>query len=230
MNSKMKFILTEAIATSILVLIGCGSAILAFQLEADSLSTRVVTGLGFFIAVILLAYTLGYFSNAHANPSVTLGHIFANKLSFVDGVYHIAGQFIGAIIAGFTLYAGFGFETGEKVINLGSNNFTGSAVSAGVWEFFITFLFVTIILHVASKKNVAAVAPLLIAIALGTLVFISLPITGGSLNAARSFGVAIFNGGAPLANLWAFIIFPSLGGIAAGLLNLYLNVEGGIQE
>lgn len=225
MNSKVKFIVTEAIATAILVLVGCGGAILAFQTDADGLMTRVVVGISFFIGVILLAYTLGYFSNAHANPSVTIGHIFAKKLSFIDGLYHIVGQFIGAVISGFVLYAGFGFQTGEKVIFLASNNFTGSAVSAGVWEFFITFIFVTIILHVASKKNVAAIAPLLIATTLGTLVFLSLPITGGSLNAARSFGVAIFNGGAPLSNVWLFLIAPTLGGAAAGLLNLFMKVD-----
>lgn len=206
----MKRYLSEAIGAAIIVLVGVGVATLYPG------PSNIIIGLGFFFAVVLLAYSIGPISGGHANPSVTIGHFFAGKLDGKDTVFYIIAQFIGATIAGLAIYLARG---GFVLDGMGSNALQGdlTAIQGGLFELFITFIFVTIILNVTSHPQYEKSAGVIIGLALGVLVMIALPVTGGSLNAARSFGVAIFAGGSFLTQLWIFLVFPTIGGILAGL-------------
>lgn len=219
---NFKIFIAEMIATAILVLFGCGVAIYGLGTSFNDNATAfgmnpVFIGLAFTLGVIALAYTVGYISGGHANPSVSIGQFVAGRISFIELIYYICGQLIGALLAGYFLFIASNMTrpNGLGATTLGEDT---SFILGGLWEMFITFIFVTIILHVTSEKNNVKQPALIIAIALGLLVFISLPLTGGSLNAARSLGVAVFAGSKALEDLPVYLIAPAVGGLLAGLL------------
>lgn len=212
----MKKYISEAISAGLIVLVGAGAVALVQDINSLTIA------FAFFVSIMLLANSVGPISGGHGNPSISLGHYFSGKLSGRDTIGYIVGQFIGATLAGFTLFAALGFDGSNGLgTNALQNNTTW--ISGGIFEFVITFLFVTIILNVTSHESTQKVAPFIIALSLGFLVYIALPVTGGSLNAARSFGVAVFAQGQALTDLWLFFVFPTLGGIVAGVLNKYMS-------
>lgn len=224
---NIKNYVSELIATFILVMVGCGSAIAVYKIVPQSPVSNLIVALSFAIAILILEYSVDFVSGGHANPSVTIGHVSAGVISVKDAVFYIFGQFSGAIFAGLILFSVNNFNTGDEVVNLAANAIPkeGSFLTAGIFEFGITFLFVLVILLVSNNKNGVKNGQFTIAITLGAMIFIALPYTGGSLNAARSFGVAVFNGGDALASLPVFLIFPTLGGYVAGLVSKILTKD-----
>ncbi len=172
---------------------------------------------------MLVSQSIGHISGGHGNPSITIGHLLADKLDLKTSVVYIVAQFIGAVIGGFIIYlaltANGSFVEGSSGV-LGTNIIpAGMIVSAAIFETLITFIFVTIVLFVTSENNPNNHrAPFIIGLALAMLVMLASPITGGSLNAARSFGVAIFEQGTALTQFPVFLIFPALGGALAGVV------------
>lgn len=208
----MKKYFSEAIASGIIVFIGAGAILFGETIN------NIEIGIAFFIAVIMLAYAIGPFSGGHGNPSISIGYYFAKRLSLKDTIFYIIFQFIGAAVSGFFLYAGNGFIADA---GLASTTLQGATttVEGGLFEMFLGFIFVTIVLNVTRHQAYKNYAGIIIGLSLGILVYIGLPVTGGSLNGARSFGTAIFEQGEALTQLWIYLVFPTLGGILAGLLN-----------
>lgn len=215
-------LLAEFIGTFALVLIGCGVAVV-------NSGEIVQTGLAFGLTVTLMAYAFGRISGGHFNPAVSVGAALGGRTSWRDAGMYIGAQVVGGIVAALVLMILFlgldGFEAFDSNAPLGTNGFSAGGYDYAWWAAFLievifTFLFVFVILAVTDKRNAAnaMLAPLAIGVTLAVIHFMLIPLTGTSVNPARSIGPALFSGGDWLVQLWPFIPAPLLGGAIAGLL------------
>jgi len=219
----MKKYFAELVGTFILVLFGCGTAVITGGVPG--LVGIVGIALAFGLGLIAAAYAIGPISGCHINPAVSLGVWVAGRMSFVDMIGYLVGQFVGAILAAWLLLMIAVGTTGYSlaVNGLGQDGwgpgYQGgyNEPSAILFEFFATMIFVIVILGSTQKSAPAGFAGLAIGITLVAIHIFGIHITGVSVNPARSLGPAIFAQGQAIKQLWLFLVFPSLGGIAAGL-------------
>jgi len=223
----MRKYFAELIGTMSLVLFGCGAAVISGT-GAGALSGIGILGisLAFGLAVVVMAYAIGGISGCHINPAITVAMLVAGKINVKDACGHIVAQFIGATIGAGILYflatGAPGYKLGEW--GLGANGwgegYLGgySMQAAFIAEAVLTFLFLYVILNVTSKHGNSTMAGFAIGITLVLIHLVAIPITGTSVNPARSFGPAIFAGGKALSQLWLFIVAPVIGAVAAALL------------
>lgn len=223
----MKKLLAELIGTFSLVLFGCGAAVVS-GISANGPSGIGLLGisLAFGLAVVAMAYAIGGITGCHINPAITVAMLVAGKIKTGEAVKYIAGQFIGATAGAAVLYiimkGAPGFAMGEWA--LGANGwgegYLGgySMTSAFVAEAVLSFLFLFVIFATTSKWGNSNMAGLAIGLTLVLIHLVAIPITGTSVNPARSFGPAIFAQGKALSQLWLFIAAPLAGGIAAALV------------
>lgn len=217
-----KTFIAEVIGTAILVLFGCGAAVLmGAQIGMTGIS------FAFGLAIVAAAYGLGPISGAHLNPAVSLGVFLAGRMSGAALGTYVVAQLIGAVIGAGVLYliasgqAGYDIATG----GLGQNGYGAgylgeySLTSALVFEAVMTFLFVTVILGATQPAAHGAMAGLAIGLTLTAIHLVGINVTGVSVNPARSFGPAVFVGGKAMADLWVFIAAPLAGGALAGVLH-----------
>ena len=226
----MKKYLAECIGTFVLTLMGCGSAIFAgigVGTTGYGISTLGVA-FAFGLSVIAMAYTIGNISGCHINPAITLG-VWANgRMKSNEAAGYMVSQVIGAIIASAILFllVHTGNEKGVLAIfndttTTGANSFLeGNLVPAFIAEFIFTFIFVLVVLGTTDeKKGAGAFAGLAIGLTLVLVHIACIPITGTSVNPARSIGPAIFaaieGNVVPLAQLWLFIVAPMLGALCS---------------
>lgn len=224
----MKKYLAEMIGTFVLVLMGCGSAIFA-GIGVGTTGYGVTTlgvAFAFGLSVIAMAYTIGNISGCHINPAITLG-VWANgRMSGKDAAGYMFFQVIGAIIASAVLYilVHTGNEAGvEAVFNntttTGANSFMeGNIVPAFLAELIFTFIFVLVVLGTTDeKKGAGNFAGLAIGLTLVLVHIACIPITGTSVNPARSIGPAIFaaieGNCQPISQVWLFIVAPFIGAL-----------------
>ena len=218
----MKKYLAELVGTFILVLFGCGTAVVA----GDKVGILGIA-FAFGFALIGAAYGIGPISGCHINPAVSLGVWAAGRMKTGDMIGYWAGQFVGGILAAGVLSAivsgvGGGYDIGAS--GLGQNGWgTGyqggyGTTSAILFEFMATLIFVIVILGSTQKSAPAGFAGLAIGITLVVIHIFGIHITGVSVNPARSLGPALFVGGKALSQVWLFLLIPSIAGIAAGFL------------
>lgn len=212
----MKKYLAELLGTMVLVLMGCGSAVFAGNV-ADAVGSGVGTlgvALAFGLAVVAMAYTIGGISGCHINPAITLGVWLSGRMKGGEAAMYMVSQVIGAIVGSAILYAlvSTGVNNGPTVT--GSNSFAdGCMVQAFIAELVFTFVFVLVVLGTTDeKKGAGNFAGLAIGLSLVLVHIVCIPITGTSVNPARSIGPALFQGGTALCQLWLFIVAPLLGG------------------
>ena len=216
----MKKYLAEAIGTLILVLFGCGTAVVAGE-KVGVLGISVAFG----FALIGAAYGIGPISGCHINPAVSLGVWAAGRMSLKDMMGYWAGQFVGGLAGASILNVivsgmGGGHDPSKLAQNGWGPGYLGeySMTSAILFELVATFIFVVVILGATQKASPAGFAGLVIGITLVAIHLFGILITGTSVNPARSLGPAVVVGGHALAQVWLFLVFPSLGGLLAGLL------------
>jgi len=216
-----KKLVAEFLGTLILVLLGCGAAVLmGAQIGMLGIS------LAFGLAIVAAAYGLGAISGAHLNPAVSLGVMLAGRMSVGDFIGYAVAQVAGAIAgAGILLLIASGKADYVLATNgLGQNGFGPgylgeySLMSALIFEVVMTFLFVTVILGATASGAPGAMAGLAIGLTLVAINLAGINVTGASVNPARSIGPALFVGGQALSDLWVFIVAPLAGGALAGLL------------
>lgn len=217
----------EMVGTFSLVLFGCGAAVVS------GISATGPAGIGllgiaiaFGVSVVVMAYAIGGISGCHINPAITIAMLTAGKIKAGEALGYIISQFIGATIAAAVLYGiqkGLpGWAPGEWA--LGSNGWGPgylaeyNMASAFLAEAVLTFLFLFVIFGTTSKWGNGTMAGLAIGFTLVLIHLVAIPITGTSVNPARSFGPAIFAGGKALEQLWLFIVAPVAGGIAAAIV------------
>ncbi len=233
MNSSKKYF-AEALGTFALVLFGCGAATIASVTESGPVGIGVLgIALAFGFAVLVMVYTVGPISGCHINPAISIAMLAAGKLSGKDTVGYVIAQCVGAIAAAGLLYmlatGSSGFVMPEW--GLGSNGWgTGyggeyNMKSALLAEFVFTFLFLMVIFGTTSERHTSPMmAGLAIGISLTLIHMVVIPITGTSVNPARSLGPALFSGGMALKQLWLFIVAPIAGGLCAAMVrNVFLD-------
>jgi aquaporin Z len=218
----MKKLGAEALGTLILVLFGCGAAVLM----GDKIGMTGIS-LAFGLAIVAAAYGLGAISGAHLNPAVSLGMVAAGRMSLAEFAGYALAQVVGATLgAGLLLLIASGKADYTLAGNgLGQNgygaNYLGgySLTAALLFEAVMTFLFVTVILGATGPGSAAGFAGLAIGLTLAAIHLVGITVTGVSVNPARSIGPALFVGGTAMAQLWVFILAPLLGGVLAGLVH-----------
>lgn len=214
-----KKLIAECIGTMVLVLMGCGAAV--FNGGATSTAVVLTIAFAFGLSVVAMAYAIGPVSGCHINPAITLGVWLSGRMKSGEALAYMAMQVIGAVIGSAILYAlvhSGAVLTGAT--ETGANSFAdGNLVPAFIAEAVFTFIFVLVVLGSTDERRGAGnLAGLAIGLTLVLVHIVCIPITGTSVNPARSIGPALFEGGVALSQLWLFIVAPLLGGaIAAGV-------------
>ncbi len=213
------------IGTMVLVLMGCGSAVFAGG-AAGTVGAGVGTlgvALAFGLAVVAMAYAIGGISGCHINPAVTLGVYLSGRMSGKDAGMYMLFQIIGAVMGSAILFALVSSGAHDGPTSTGSNSFKdGMGLQAFVAEAVFTFIFVLVVLGTTDqKKGAGNFAGLAIGLSLVLIHIVCIPITGTSVNPARSIGPALFDGGVALRQLWLFIAAPFAGAaLSAGVWKL----------
>lgn len=218
----------EFIGTFWLVLGGCGSAVLAAAVPNLGIGYAGVA-LAFGLTVLTGAFAFGHISGAHFNPAVTLGIYAAGRMPGREVIPYWVAQVAGGIVAGAVLYAiASGNASFDVTAGFASNGYAehspqGYTMEAAlICEVVMTFMFLLVILGSTSPRAPVGFAPIAIGLALTLIHLISIPVTNTSVNPARSTGVAIFQGGWAVSQLWAFWVAPLIGGGLAGIFNRWL--------
>jgi len=211
----------ELIGTFVLVLIGCGSAVIA-----GSQIGYLGISLAFGFAVLSMVYAIGGISGCHINPAITLAMLVAGKIKLPDAAGYMISQCIGAIIASAVLLLIMsGNPAYSLAVNgLGQNGYGPgylggfSIASAFVTEVVMTMIFLLVIFGATSRGAPSGFAGIAIGISLVFIHLVSIPITGTSVNPARSLGPALIAGGDALAQLPVFLTAPFIGAVIAALI------------
>jgi len=225
----------EFLGTAVLVFFGAGAATLSFGFKLFGLSPAagiVATALTFGLVLLALVYALGPLSGCHVNPAVTIGFALAGRMAWRDAVAYWVAQLAGGIVGALLLWAvlsasavydrtavGLGVDGWGAASILGLN--LGGALLA---EIILSFAFVMVVLSVTSYAASAAFAGLAIGTALAAVHLVGIPLTGTSVNPARSLGPALVVGGTPLAQVWLFFVGPLAGGAIAAAVWRWFNV------
>lgn len=224
----MKKYFAEFIGTLVLVLFGTGIAVV-------SGGDLVATSLAFGLAIIAEAYVIGDISGCHVNPAVSLAMLMSKKMDEKDFCGYVSAQILGAIVGTAILIlilTGTDIGTASLGANyygeLSANNI--NLISALATEVILTAVFVYTILGVTDDPKYANVAGIVIGLTLTFVHLIGIPLTGTSVNPARSIAPAIFLRGDALIQVWVFIVGPLLGGASAAILFKYLNKEGKLTK
>ncbi len=218
----MKKYAAEFFGTFWLVLGGCGSAVLAANFPDIGIGL-VGVSMAFGLTVLTMAYGVGHISGAHFNPAVTLGLWAGGRMETKDVVPYIISQCVGGIVAAGVLYiiaTGNGSDIGGFAAN-GYGEYSPGKYGIGaaiVCEFVMTFMFLIVIMGATDEAAPKGFAGIAIGLALTLIHLISIPVTNTSVNPARSLSQALFVGDWALAQLWLFLLVPSLGAVAAALV------------
>ena len=222
----MKKYLSEFIGTLVLVVLGCGTAMLV-GCDAASGSGYLLTALAFGLTIVAMAYSIGNISGCHINPAVSLGVLLSGGMRVGEFIGYVISQCLGALAGAGLLAAIFSLGGVEdKTGGFGSNRLAGvggSAAAGVLVEIVLTCIFVLAILGVTSKKaKHGSFGGLVIGLTLVVVHILGIGLTGTSVNPARSFGpavvAAIAGNAEPLKALWVFIVAPLVGAAIAACI------------
>ncbi len=217
-------LLAEAIGTFLLVFLAVGAAVfgIAATVGANGQgpgSGVVGVALAFGLVLLAIAYAFGPVSGAHVNPAVTLAMLLGRRMPATEAAGYWVAQFVGAIVAGALLKLFVeSFGVTDFTGALGTNAYDNGAINltgAFVLEALLTAAFVLVILLVTERVAAPGFAGLAIGLSLTAVHLVGIPLTGTSVNPARSLGPALFAGGDALGQVWLFILAPLVGGVIA---------------
>jgi aquaporin Z len=223
----------ELVGTFVLVFIGCGSATLAGKYIGF-----VGISFAFGLSVLAMVYVIGGISGCHINPAISISFFASGKMKLKDTVMYVIVQCIGAVIAAAVIYAiAVGNPAYSLAVNgLGQNGYGVaspggfSMMSGFIAEVVLTFIFLLVIYGSTSERAPKGFAGISIGLSLVLIHLVGIPITGTSVNPARSLGPAVIVGGTALNQLWLFWVAPIIGGLlAAGVWRL-LNPTSQITD
>jgi MIP family channel proteins len=206
--------LAEGLGTFALVFFGCGA--IAVGAQSGELSHPAIA-LAFGLVIAVMIYAVGHLSGAHLNPAVSLGFAVGRHFPWSRAATYAVAQSAGATIGALALGATLGMDA-----DLGVTQPSGTDIQALAWEAILTFFLMLVITAVATDtRAVGEAAALAIGgtVALGALV--GGPISGASMNPARSLGPALVTG--DLTAIWIYLIGPAVGAVGAALVYRYLR-------
>lgn len=220
----MKKYSAEFIGTLVLVLIGCGSAVIAGKFIGF-----YGIAFAFGLTVLAMVYAIGSISGCHINPAITIAMWVAGKIKGKDTIFYIIAQCIGAIAGAGILWA---IASGNPDFSLSANglgqNGFGAHSPAGyslaacfIAEVVLMAVFLFVIFGATHEKAPKGFAGIAIGLSLVLIHLVGIPITGTSVNPARSLGPAVFVGGDALSQVWLFIVAPIIGGIISAVIWRY---------
>ena len=223
----MKKYMAETIGTMILVLMGCGSAV--FNGGCGTPAQVLMVAMAFGLSVVAMAYTIGGISGCHINPAITLGCMLSGRMKAKEGIMYMVFQVMGALIGSTIIWIltsnidmNYATTTGANACAPGV-----SLIGGLIAEVIFSFVFVLVVLGTTdAKKGAGNLAGLAIGLSLILVHIVCIPITGTSVNPARSIAPALFQGGEALSQLWIFIIAPFVGAaLAAGVWKIVGNIK-----
>lgn len=220
----------EFFGTLVLVLMGCGSAVIA---GANGTTGVGLLGIAFAfgLSVLAMAYAIGHISGCHINPAISIGMVVAGRMKASEAVVYIIAQILGALAgAGILLLIASGKESYSLAADgLGQNGFGAASpahynLQAGfIAETVFTFIFLFVIFGSTSTKNIhGGFAGISIGLSLVLIHIVGIPVTGVSVNPARSIGPALLVGGTAISQLWLFIVAPIIGCVLSAVVWRYL--------
>ncbi len=211
--------IAEAFGTMMLVLIGPGSAILA----ADAMGALGVA-LAFGFVLLAMAYSIGHVSGCHINPAVTLAFFLDKKIDAVTAALYVLAQVVGAVVGGLLLYiisdSGDLDKTGVFASN-GWGDDINSPFGLGaviIVEIVFTAILIFVVLSTTTEGYPSGFGGLAAGLTLAMIHIATIPVDNTSVNPARSIGTAVFGGSDALGQIWAFIVFPLIGGALGWVL------------
>jgi aquaporin Z len=204
----------EFVGTTVLMLIGPGSAIIA----SDKIGNYGIA-FAFGLALLGMAYTIGHVSGCHINPAVTLGFLLSRKIVVSDAIMYWIAQLAGGVLGGFLIWIivkrgdldttgvfaanGWGADIGSK-FGLGST---------ALVEIIFTGLLIFVVLSTTTVGYPTGFGGLAAGLTLAMIHLATIPVDNTSVNPARSLGTAVFSGADAMKQLWAFFVFPLAGAI-----------------
>lgn len=208
--------LAEAVGTFILVFLGCGSAIALTGAVPGDAGALQFTGvaLGFGLGIAGAIYATGHISGGHLNPAVTIALTVIGRHKPADAAPYIAAQFVGAIVAAAALKGVFPDADGLGNNAVADGVGTGSALLV---EVVLTAIFLFVIVSVATDKRVTpGFAALAIGLTLAAIHLVGIPLTGTSVNPARTLGPDLLAG--KWDDVWLFFVGPIIGAVGGAVL------------
>jgi aquaporin Z len=228
---NMKKFIAEFIGTMVLVVLGCGTAML-IGCDAASGCGYILTALAFGLVIVGMAYCIGNISGCHINPAVSLGVLINKGIRFSEFIGYVISQCLGAIAGSGILALIFSFgKIDDKTGSFGANGLgsvSDSAAAGLITEAFLTFVFVLTILGVTSRKaGHGSFGGVVIGFTLTLVHIFGIGLTGTSVNPARSLGPALAclleGNQAPVSCLWVFIAGPFVGAALAAIVYRFLE-------
>lgn len=178
-----------------------------------------------------MAFAIGHISGCHLNPAVSVGLLVGGRFSGGELLPYVLAQVLGGIAGGAVLFVIASGQAGFETAGFASNGFGEhspggySLTAALVCEIVMTFMFLIIILGATDERAPKGLAPVAIGLGLTLIHLISIPVTNTSVNPARSTGVAVFEGGWAMSQLWLFWVAPIIGAALAGIVYRWLGSE-----
>lgn len=233
-NIKKYF--AECLGTFFLVFVGTTIAVI-FN-PKSGIPAILGTAFAFGVALTIVYYTVGKISGGHVNPAVSLAMFFENKLDLKDLIFYVIAQIIGALLGTLTLFVILKNIPNAtiSIYGLGQNGYgSASATNFGLGgaifvEIVLTAIFVFTVLAATSKKEFEGVAGLVIGAALTMVHLIGIPLTGTSVNPARSLAPAIVlaistTNKTALSQVWVFLVAPLVGALVATIIWKLFNLD-----
>lgn len=213
----MRKYISEFVGTLALTFLACG---VACVVGCSTPAGVVATALAFGLVIVAMAYSIGNVSGCHINPAVSIAMWLDKRMTTKDCICYIVSQVLGAFAGSLLLGLSLGSFDALGANSYGGLLFNGNEVT--VWiallvEVVLTFFFVLVILNVTNKKEHSNMAGLLIGLTLTLVHLFGIPVTGTSVNPARSLAPALLQGGDALSQVWLFILAPILGSLIATL-------------
>ena len=236
-----RILFAELIGTFILMLGGPGLAVLAAIPGTFGDAGVLAVALGFGFSLLVIAYSVGPISGGHVNPAVTLGLLLNRKVEARFVPSYLIGQVFGAMLGAFVIWViatsasgdsalGRGWTEGATAANFATNRWTDEFM--GFWPMviveivFTALLVFTVLSTTNTEYGAKAAVGVHVGLVLALIHLVTIPVDNTSVNPVRSLGMAIFAGGDALSQLWAFIVFPLIGGAVGAVAWMGLNGDG----